>query len=283
MESLYSQDMKRNSGKLYTTGEFADLFGISKDTLFYYDRIGLFSPAARSSNGYRCYSVHQIGLFEAILSLRNVGINIETIRECFSTKSNEKLLSMFSMEKERIKARITELENTLDSISYLTDLMDDAISRKEGDMEIRHSDALSVVESRIWEADDVEGSDDWNLFLASFSRQSMRSDMLNQGTRIRLEDIISGQFLRIRNIFVYSRSEANATIPSGLYAFAYTSRPYTEFGGIYSDLLKMIDDEGFVPASDSYEEYVLPDITSKSMESSHTRIRIAVERKNPDR
>ena len=114
MESLYSQDMKRNSGKLYTTGEFADLFGISKDTLFYYDRIGLFSPAARSSNGYRCYSVHQIGLFEAILSLRNVGINIETIRECFSTKSNEKLLSMFSMEKERIKARIAELENTLE-------------------------------------------------------------------------------------------------------------------------------------------------------------------------
>ena len=49
------------------------------------------------------------------------------------------------------------------------------------------------------------------------------------------------------------------------------------------DQLRMWLSDSYARLYDSYEEYVLPDITSKSMESSHTRIRIAVERKNPDR
>lgn len=34
--------MNRRDKKLYTTGEFAKKFNIKKDTLFYYDKIGLF-------------------------------------------------------------------------------------------------------------------------------------------------------------------------------------------------------------------------------------------------
>ena len=36
--------MQRKKEKYFTTGEFAKYFGIRKDTLFYYDRIGLFRP-----------------------------------------------------------------------------------------------------------------------------------------------------------------------------------------------------------------------------------------------
>lgn len=37
--------MSRKQEQFYTTGEFADYFNIKKDTLLYYDKIGLFSPA----------------------------------------------------------------------------------------------------------------------------------------------------------------------------------------------------------------------------------------------
>lgn len=43
-----------------TTGEFASAMGVSKDTLFHYDDIGLFCPEKVSENGYRYYSRHQL-------------------------------------------------------------------------------------------------------------------------------------------------------------------------------------------------------------------------------
>ncbi|EGT4207022.1 MerR family DNA-binding transcriptional regulator, partial [Clostridioides difficile] len=43
----------------FTTGEFAKLCGISKQTLIFYDKIGIFSPEYKDKNNYRYYSVYQ--------------------------------------------------------------------------------------------------------------------------------------------------------------------------------------------------------------------------------
>ncbi|MEK4207855.1 MULTISPECIES: MerR family DNA-binding transcriptional regulator [Paenibacillus] len=61
--------IRKNLTNFYT-GEFAKLFGIKKDTLFYYDKIKLFQPAGISDNGYRYYTLQQLDTFWAIQSLR---------------------------------------------------------------------------------------------------------------------------------------------------------------------------------------------------------------------
>ena len=45
-----------NQERYIKTGEFAKLVGVTKHTLFYYDKIGLFSPEIKLENGYRFYS-----------------------------------------------------------------------------------------------------------------------------------------------------------------------------------------------------------------------------------
>ena len=45
-----------------TTGELAKLMGITKETLFHYDEIGLFRPAVVMPNGYRKYEIRQTEL-----------------------------------------------------------------------------------------------------------------------------------------------------------------------------------------------------------------------------
>ena len=42
-----------------TTGEFARIMRITKETLFHYDEIGLFQPELTQPNGYRYYSIYQ--------------------------------------------------------------------------------------------------------------------------------------------------------------------------------------------------------------------------------
>ena len=63
--------MKRKDENLYTTGAFAKYFGIKKDTLFYYDEIGLFSPAFIGENGYRYYTASQISPNKVAIMVSN--------------------------------------------------------------------------------------------------------------------------------------------------------------------------------------------------------------------
>ncbi|MBQ9636080.1 MAG: MerR family DNA-binding transcriptional regulator, partial [Acidaminococcaceae bacterium] len=44
---------KENASRYFTAGELASMFGISKQSLLYYDKIHLLSPDFISPNGYR--------------------------------------------------------------------------------------------------------------------------------------------------------------------------------------------------------------------------------------
>ena len=45
---------------MYAISEMASLFNVSRQTLIYYDKIGLFKPAVVNEKGYRFYSPTQI-------------------------------------------------------------------------------------------------------------------------------------------------------------------------------------------------------------------------------
>ena len=101
--------MGRKYEKTYTTGEFASLFSVSKHTLFFYDKIGLFSPEERNNNGYRCYTASQINTFDTILTLRNIGIPIEQIRSYIDADSLDHFIKLLISEEKNLENRIAEL------------------------------------------------------------------------------------------------------------------------------------------------------------------------------
>lgn len=88
-----------------TTGELAKLMGITKETLFHYDEIGLFRPAAVMQNGYRYYEVSQMELLDSILLLKELGMPLKEIRELLKNRNPEKMLDVLS-EREQTYACI---------------------------------------------------------------------------------------------------------------------------------------------------------------------------------
>lgn len=70
--------------KLLTTGQFAELCKTSKDTILYYDKLGLLKPVFVGSNKYRYYSIFQYCVFDRIKVLQDTGYSLEEI-----SKSNE--------------------------------------------------------------------------------------------------------------------------------------------------------------------------------------------------
>lgn len=86
--------MKPNERQYFTAGEFARLFGISKQTLFYYERNQIFKPDCIDSKGYRYYSLSQYFIFEIITALRMLHIPLKKIAWYIQNRNVENLQSL---------------------------------------------------------------------------------------------------------------------------------------------------------------------------------------------
>ena len=89
-----------NQERYIKTGEFAKLVGVTKHTLFYYDKIGLFSPEIKLENGYRFYSFDQLDVFDVIQTLRELDVSLEEIAEVVSKRTEHNQETDAAAEKD---------------------------------------------------------------------------------------------------------------------------------------------------------------------------------------
>ncbi len=101
----------------FTAGELANIFGISKQTLLYYDRMGLFSPAFVSENGYRHYNMNQYMDLEVILRLRSLNISIALIKQYLQNRSKEDFVTILESKRKESEEIIRENQEILKIIN----------------------------------------------------------------------------------------------------------------------------------------------------------------------
>ena len=80
----------------FSIGELSHYQNISKQTLIFYDKTGLFRPAyVDPNNGYRYYSANQLDELDTILILKKSGLSLQKIKELlthYTTTSSLKVL-----------------------------------------------------------------------------------------------------------------------------------------------------------------------------------------------
>jgi DNA-binding transcriptional MerR regulator len=107
----------------YTISKAARLYGLSRSTLLYYDRVGLLSPSCRTSTGYRLYTEEDVKLLERICILRQIGLSIEDIKTIVRTEDRpctnlfEKRLKEIGDEILALKAKQRLLSSMLKGIT----------------------------------------------------------------------------------------------------------------------------------------------------------------------
>jgi len=72
--------------RTYTISVLGRLFGLSRSTLLYYDKIGLLPPGARTSSKYRVYTEAGYRRLERICHLRKAGLTLEDIRTILASE-----------------------------------------------------------------------------------------------------------------------------------------------------------------------------------------------------
>lgn len=89
---------------LFTSGEFAHICGIRKDTLLYYDSIGLLPPELVAPNGYRYYSTKQFYTYHIISTLKEAGASLEEICNYLRNQTTQDFLR-FRQKQQELSAR----------------------------------------------------------------------------------------------------------------------------------------------------------------------------------
>lgn len=86
--------------------QMASLHGLSRQTLIYYHKIGLFSPQRLDENGNRIYSSAQIPILREICTLKSIGVPLETIRKQLSRRAPESAAELLERRWQEIEEDI---------------------------------------------------------------------------------------------------------------------------------------------------------------------------------
>ena len=110
--------------------EVSEKYGLTQDTLRYYERIGLIPPVKRKASGIREYDEYSCGWIEFIHCMRKAGIPVEVLVEYVQlyqqgpeTKAARKELLM--EEYRRLSERVAELQAVKDRLAFKIEHYDD--------------------------------------------------------------------------------------------------------------------------------------------------------------
>lgn len=106
-----------------TIKEVSEKYGISGDTLRYYERIGMIPPVSRTSGGIRNYSAQDLSWIELVLCMRSAGLPIEAIIEYvklyrMGDSTFGARLQLLQEQREVLLERKRQIDATLDRLNY---------------------------------------------------------------------------------------------------------------------------------------------------------------------
>ena len=119
--------------------DVSDKYGLSQDTLRYYERIGLIPPVNRRPSGIRDYTEEDLRWVEFMACMRSAGLSIEALIEYVALfrkgdQTKDARRAILVQQRNALAARIGELQQTLDRL----------------DMKIaRYYDGVAVAEQRL--------------------------------------------------------------------------------------------------------------------------------------
>ena len=110
--------------------EVSEKYGLTQDTLRYYERIGLIPPVKRKTNGIREYDDASCGWVEFIHCMRKAGIPIEVLIEYVQLyqqglETKEARKELLRGELQRVEKRIAELQAVKERLTYKIEHYDD--------------------------------------------------------------------------------------------------------------------------------------------------------------
>jgi MerR family transcriptional regulator, aldehyde-responsive regulator len=116
--------------------EVSEQYGISSDTLRYYERIGLIPPVNRNGSGIRDYTELDIRRVEFAKCMRSAGLPIEVLIDYMELVQQgdgtiEARKEILKEQRDLLLSRMQEMKKTLDILDHKIEVYENAVLKKE--------------------------------------------------------------------------------------------------------------------------------------------------------
>src|ERR1041384_131045 len=116
--------------------EVSEQYGLSSDTLRYYERVGLIPPVNRNESGIRDYNELDLRRVDFIKCMRSAGLPIEVLIEYVALvqkgdQTIEARKEILIEQRNLLAARMNEMQKTLDILDHKIEVYEKAVLKKE--------------------------------------------------------------------------------------------------------------------------------------------------------
>lgn len=272
--------MNEKNVKYLTTGEFAKLCKVNKQTLFYYDQIDLLSPVYKNEKGYRFYSINQMELFYVIDLLKDLDMSLHDIQQYTQNKSPESFLRLMYQKKEEIVKKRQEIEMKEKLIEAKIALMEDATQINFDQITLEHLPEATLYLSR-----NIENiSDEEFVEVISEFIDELNESQLDTGYPIggitKREQVLKGEFSKYSYLYMEQPNPKEGypyfQAVKGDFLIGYHIGDDKTIHKTYKRLLSEMERLNLTLGDHVFEEYVYDTVVTNQKEEYVTKIMVEV-------
>lgn len=243
---------------MLTIGEFSRISFATKKTLRYYDEIGLVRPEYIAENGYRYYTVNQLGDMLLISKLKGYGFSLPEIAVVLTSRDMDALQVKLLEKQELIMQQLDQtrhvldlLEQDVEKLRRREDIMDQKILVKTVE---RTQETIYGVRRKI----SVEALQE---MFGTLFQEIAQKKLMPTGAPMAFyhdEDFDRDNSDIEVAVPIAEAVEGCRTLPGGLHCVTTVVGPYGDalYTPAYAGVMKWVEENGFRIAGAPFDVYV---------------------------
>ena len=267
----------------YKINEISNLYNIGKDSLRYYEEIGILKPE-RDSNGYRLYSIQDIWKLNIIKDLRNLNFPMEKIKEYLENKTVKNTIDILNEEITIINKKLEQLKVQKSTISArIKSLKEDA-----SDVKLEEINIVQIEDRKIIKLNDTFSRDEEADFLIKKLQKKHEEKLYLLGNNYvgitidlnKVYDKIYNAYTSV--FFILDKEDKNydMVIPGGTYVTLSYKGSYQKTSEFLPKLMEFVKKNNYKIISDPIELYRIDVHETSIVDEYLTELQILVEEQN---
>ncbi len=115
-----------------TISEVSKKYGLSQDTLRYYEKVGAIPPVHRTKSGVRDYTEEDCGWVDLVKCMRGAGLSVEVMAEYvrLQLQGDETIPQRRQLlvdQRDQLTAQLQVIQDTMKRLNYKISRYDEAI------------------------------------------------------------------------------------------------------------------------------------------------------------
>ena len=264
----------------YKIGEISKIYGIGRDSLMYYEDIGILKPF-RDKNGYRMYKLSDIWRLNLIKELRSLNFPMKKIKEYLDDRNIESTKEILNKEIILIDEKIEEL------LSYKQNIMKrlDTINDELRNLKLYEIDLVYINKRKALELNaNITKDEEFDFLIQKLQKDyENRFTILgnnNIGSSFCLDKIKQGIYNEFKSVFCFLEDEEeiyNIIFNEGYYLTLTYKGKYKNNKHYINKMFEYIEEKGYKIISDPIEIYKIDIHETEDINEFVTEIQIPVD------